>query len=356
MTQYIFLVYLVSSIILSCCPYATAGNDSRAGTNNTSTGGRIGYVGVLLDGNQVMGVIAGSPAAKAHLMKGDLIVSVNNYQIKASKGDEAEKAVRGIVGTSVALVVQRGGKNYSCTLVRSEALVQSGLAPSFAGTSAAPKESSASSPDADPALNSSVKPDKIDLEMISIFRTSADSAPAYNRVIQALHHIPSTRRDDLSKWGLKIVIAPTIVDAHPQFATEKPRGYLHGGTYQNCPGLFMPNTKTIYVAEKASMGNNPFQQNVWIFSTVLHEFGHALDAMEYRSKSADFTKAYTEDSQRLTNELRNTFYYFTQSDEAGPSELFAELFSIASGGSGYAPGMDSAFPRSFKYVKQIESP
>lgn len=330
-------------------------SDVRTTAGSRSSGGLIGYVGLELNGNLVVNVIPGSPAAAARLIKGDLIVSVNNYQIRDTKGDETLKAMRGVVGAPVTLVVRRSGKDYSCNLVRSAAVLRSGALPNFGAATASAKSASNADSDEDPSENSAIKPDKIDAEMISIFRKSVDSGPAYNRVLQALHRVPLTRRDDLAKWGLKIVIAPTIVDAHPQFATEKPRGYLHGGTYQNCPGLFMPGTKTIYVAEKASMGNSPFQQNIWIVNTVLHEFGHAVDHFGYRSKSEEFTKAYTEDSQRLTNELRNTFYYFTQADEAGPSELFAELFSISLGGGGQR-GLESAFPHCFKYVKHIDSP
>ncbi|MBS1956815.1 MAG: PDZ domain-containing protein [Cyanobacteria bacterium SZAS-4] len=313
-----------------------------------SKGGLIGYIGLLLDGNEVKEVLADSPAAKARILRGDLIVSVNNYPTSSLKGDAVVKAIRGVVGTAVSLVIRRGGKDYSCSLLRSEAVQGSGVRPRF-GVANEQKTVNANPA---PALNTAIKPDKTDQEMISIFRKSASSEPAYNRVLQALHRIPETRRNELSKWGLTVVIAPTIVDAHPQFATEKPRGYLHGGTYQNCPGLFMPSTKTIYVAEKASLGNSPFQENVWIMGTVLHEFGHAVDHYEYRSSSSDFKKAYEEDSHRLTNELRNRFYYYTQADEAGPSELFAELFSEASG-SGESEGLGNAFPHCLQYIKQM---
>ncbi len=313
-----------------------------------SKGGRIGYIGLVLDGNQVREVIADSPAAKARILKGDLIMSVNNYPTSSLKGDAVGTAIHGVVGTAVSLVIRRGGKDYACSLVRSEAAQGSGVRPRFGVQS----DQKSLTRDPAPAVNPAIKPDKTDQEMISIFRKSVSSEPAYNRVLQALHHIPETRRNELSKWGLKVVIAPTIVDAHPQFATEKPRGYLHGGTYQNCPGLFMPSTKTIYVAEKASLGNSPFQENVWIMGTVLHEFGHAVDHYEYRSSSPDFKKAYEEDSHRLTNELRNRFYYYTQADEAGPSELFAELFSEANG-SGESEGLGNAFPHCLTYIKQM---
>lgn len=315
-----------------------------------SKGGHIGYIGLVLDGNEVKEVIADSPAAKARLLKGDLIMSVNNYPTSAFKGDAVVKAIHGVVGTAVSLVIRRGGKDYSCSLVRGETVRGSGIRPRFGG---ADHEQKPLALDSAPALNAAIKPDKTDQEMVSIFRKSVSSDPAYNRVLQALHRIPETRRSELSKWGLKVVIAPTIVDAHPQFATEKPRGYLHGGTYQNCPGLFMPSTKTIYVAEKASLGNSPFQENVWITGTVLHEFGHAVDHYEYRSSSPEFKKAYDEDSHRLTNELRNRFYYYTQADEAGPSELFAELFS-ESRGSGESEGLETAFPHCLKYIKQMD--
>jgi hypothetical protein len=320
----------------------------KSSTTAASKGGLVGYVGLLLNGNEVMEVIANSPAAKARILKGDLIISVNNYPTSSLKGDAVGTAIHGVVGTSVSLVIRRGGKDYSCSLVRKEAALGGGVPPRF-GVDTRRN----TTPERESAPVSAVKPDNTDLEMISIFRKSADSAPAYNRVLQALHRIPETRRNELSKWGLKIVIAPTIVDAHPQFATEKPRGYLHGGTYQNCPGLFMPSTKTIYVAEKASMGNSPFQQNVWITGTVLHEFGHAVDHYEYRSTSPDFKKAFEEDSNRLTNELRNRFYYYTQADEAGPSELFAELFSEVRDASN-SEGLGIAFPHCFKYIKQMD--
>jgi C-terminal processing protease CtpA/Prc len=80
---------------------------------NRMTGG----VGVLLGVNPpvtlptVMGVLAGSPADKAGLRRGDVITQINGATMTGKKLAQVVEAMRGFSAGSVALTVLRGETN-----------------------------------------------------------------------------------------------------------------------------------------------------------------------------------------------------------------------------------------------------
>jgi carboxyl-terminal processing protease len=77
-------------------------------------------IGVRSDQPTILRVITDSPAEKAGVMAGDLIVSVNGVSVdKADAATVAEK-IRGEAGTSVKLVLKKGDVTREVTIVRAK--------------------------------------------------------------------------------------------------------------------------------------------------------------------------------------------------------------------------------------------
>jgi hypothetical protein len=98
---------------------------------------------------------------------------------------------------------------------------------------------------------------------------------------------------------------------------------------RKCAGLYRSAAKTLYVTERFAPVTYVPQLNMHLRHTLFHEFGHAVDHCKQISRSETFVAAYQSDCRHLTNGLREHFHYYTQAEEAGPSELFAELFADA---------------------------
>jgi hypothetical protein len=75
--------------------------------------------------------------------------------------------------------------------------------------------------------------------------------------------------------------------------------------------------------------------------------------------SSAFMTPYNEDSQRLTNSQREEFNYYVQPGNAGPAELFAELFALTQSRAGEieqrSQGLAKAFPQSYKFMHDLVS-
>lgn len=324
-------------------------------TSSTSKGGRLGYTGLAVKGNLVTRVFDRSPAQKARLMKGDRIVSVDGVKIDEQSKKNVYKRVRGPVGTTVRLQIKRGGKVYGCNLTRAK--VEHGVTAIKFPKKGAPsgvKVSNKIKVDI-PKANTRVKDKSKDLKFISVKRETKLTAEIKKKVLEALALVSTEVKDDLYTWGLRVKITPAILESFPGFSNSKPRGYIHGGRYDNCGGLF--DDKTVFIAEKASMYNHPYQKNAFVKHTLLHEMGHGYDAYNNVTTSAAFLKAYKNDKDRIPNSLLKNYHYFLQPGSAGPSELFAELFAHVYGTNKgievHLAHYEKVFPRCTKYVTSI---
>jgi hypothetical protein len=331
--------------------------------SSPTKGGRRGYIGLTLDKGVVQNVLADSPAQHMSIAKGDRLISANGISLLGLDDKKISAYMHGYIGTIIELVIERGGKRFACKITRGEALEQQGGLPTkiVAATPSSPpqtirtsKESSAatkSSSDTVPTTNASIA------LPITFKHHTRESDAVRTDVLAALAVIPKPLVSDVAAAGVKIAITPTIPEALNNSGTDRPRGYIHGGGYDNCRALYSARENTIFIAERASRGNAPPQRNVWIASSILHEFGHALDHTRKISSSEDFAAAYKADCDKLTNTLHTRYYYFTQTEEAGPSELFAELFAHALSGKGRIAindaNMPAAFPRSFAIVQKL---
>jgi carboxyl-terminal processing protease len=82
-------------------------------------GGGIGAeIGVRKDKPTILRVLEGNPAQKAGLMKGDVILAVNDQSTDGWTADKTATAVRGEVGTTVKLKIERDGADKEYTVTR----------------------------------------------------------------------------------------------------------------------------------------------------------------------------------------------------------------------------------------------
>ncbi len=82
-------------------------------------------VDVLPDskGLKIVGVFPGSPAARAGLLEGDLIVKVGSRSLAGHSADFDSSLIRGPAGTPVTLTIVRDGKSHRVTLKRANIVV-----------------------------------------------------------------------------------------------------------------------------------------------------------------------------------------------------------------------------------------
>jgi carboxyl-terminal processing protease len=89
----------------------------RDSLNNRFEGVGMGVSGVP-KGLRVSKVYAGSPARKAGIRKGDVIVEANGKKLAGLKDDAAVGLIKGPEGTKVTLRVERAGKTFARTMTR----------------------------------------------------------------------------------------------------------------------------------------------------------------------------------------------------------------------------------------------
>ncbi|GIT57386.1 MAG: hypothetical protein Ct9H300mP18_08150 [Candidatus Neomarinimicrobiota bacterium] len=97
---------------------------------NVLSQGKYGGVGIQLSyRNNTMSVVApmdGGPAKSAGIISGDIILKVDNIDVKKFSFNEAAAKIRGEKGTKVKLTVKRFGDNdpIEFNLTRSEIIVK----------------------------------------------------------------------------------------------------------------------------------------------------------------------------------------------------------------------------------------
>src|SRR5262249_24887980 len=97
-------------------------------------------------------------------------------------------------------------------------------------------------------------------------------------LLLGLSEIPHTYRNRLEVNNYKVVLAPTVLDAMPELAGQRPRGFADGASWHNTNGTFDRRTGRIIIGEKYNATNQGGKMvSGPLDATVLHEFGHAYD-------------------------------------------------------------------------------
>jgi len=295
---------------------------------------KIGDIGIHLYSNKtIKSLDKNSSAAAARLLPGDRILSVDGIPAINLTTDEMTKRFAGPEKSEAVLAIERAGKRYTCKVMR--------LAPGTNTGEISGKKSTDYS--------------KIITPQIEISRKSNASEGIRQDVLEGLSQIPQSIRDDMASWGLKVKIVPSIVDDDKNLVHERPRGYNHGGGYDNCPGMY--HNKVIYIPERVAWKNSPMKTNHQVSSTILHEMGHAFDHYRNASSAEDFTSVYKGDASKIPGEGRRRWEYYLQDEGGGESECFAELFAhYVSRDKQRSQGIDGAFPKTYKYMSHLIGP
>lgn len=299
---------------------------------------KTGYIGIAFYSNcKIKKVYPGSSAEKAGMKEGDRIVSINGLSTDEMGKEQIASRVSGPENTVVNLVIERNGKRFNCSPTRSPS--QKSLLEK-AGLKELPGKK----------LEGETKPES---PPIIIVKRSKDTDYIEEKVNKALLKIPKKVRDRLALGGLKIRIVPSLIDADPGLRGGRPSGYTHGGGWDNCPGRYDDVRRTIFIGERNGWRNQPMALNQGAEGITVHECGHAFDHQNYCSTSEEFKKAFAEDTRSLTNELRLSYQVYLQEGEAGPSEMFAELFHCFFSNETSHRSMDMAkqFPKCYAYVQ-----
>ncbi|PZM77809.1 MAG: hypothetical protein DKT66_26390 [Candidatus Melainabacteria bacterium] len=302
-----------------------------------------GFSGLTLnDNSMVESVIPYSPAHRAGILRGDRIESINGTPTAGKQSQQVRELIIGPAGAKVSVVILRGSRRYGCEFTRE--VEQAG------STKTISSQSSSVPTTARPATT-----EKAEIVVpVEIFRRTQYTDKTEQQVRTAIAKVPKRVQESVKSAGITIFIVPDMLSAHPELNIEKPRGY-HGGGYDNCGGMFSPGPKKIYICERVSWRNSPLQENWHLPATSLHEMGHAYDHTGSYSKAEEFVKAYEDDGKYLGSEQRRTWEYFLQENDAGRSEMFAELFvaTISPSDNKRAAGLSQAFPRCTKYVQGL---
>ncbi len=122
-------------------PYSHYYNPADYATfQNEDTNPHLSGIGIDISpeprGLRVQSVFAGSPAAKAGLATGDLIVAVGNTSLANRSVDYSASLIKGKAGTKVLLTIQRGSRTRKISVVRANIVVPvaSGRMLDFRGT------------------------------------------------------------------------------------------------------------------------------------------------------------------------------------------------------------------------------
>ena len=197
----------------------------------------------------------------------------------------------------------------------------------------------------------------VDPTFITVQRRTADTDTTLIQVCRALKSVPKEIVEDLKGGGITVLVTPTVLEAMPGSAMEKPRGYDHGGGYTNAGALF--HSPNIVIGERVSYLSSVPEPNRRVASGMLHEMGHAYDHVKGNlSQKGKFKECYQEDFSHITNTQRTRHSYYTQENGAGASELFAELFSYGIyksqiRGEQGAADLQVTFPRCTKYIADL---
>lgn len=111
-------------------PYTTYFPPVEAKNFNEQLQGEVEWIGAYVEMQKpgvlvITAPIPGSPAEKAWLQAGDLIIQASWLLINESVSlDQAIAVIKGPSGTTVTLVIQRNGQNFTKTITRSKVQVQ----------------------------------------------------------------------------------------------------------------------------------------------------------------------------------------------------------------------------------------
>ena len=171
------------------------------------------------------------------------------------------------------------------------------------------------------------------------------------QVHEAFRNTPDHVRRRLKAAKVEYVVGEKVVDHAPELASQRPRNFFPGTTFEHVQAVFYDNK--VICADKWKdfttgqwIGDRPVER------VVHHEIGHAFDLSRKNPLSArkPFMKAYASDISAMKKEKRAQLDYFLSGD-GGNEETFAEAYNIVvSGKSSMDAPREQAFRETFPGV------
>ncbi len=196
--------------------------------------------------------------------------------------------------------------------------------------------------------------------------TVAGSPPqsAINDYEQRLQELAPGVQSALSDAGVTHVFAEKLTDKFPDLKGIAPRGWTEG-TWDNSEGLADWVSKEIVTARTAKQVGGLFAEpSSRTRGVFFHETGHGLDlalgtnpiqGFQF-SAQKEFMSAYKADVADLDVADKIDLAYYLQENQAGPEEVFAELFANTHGEMTHHELIEGWFPRTAAVIaRKLES-
>lgn len=192
---------------------------------------------------------------------------------------------------------------------------------------------------------------------IIVAATPKVTPPFRLEIYRAADKIPPKVQNLLSLKGIEIVVPTTLVEHRPELKKKRARGWPAGTTYEHVDAAFYPHTKEILVAEHyVHPETQALSMNIRPAAALAHETGHGFDeALNLFSARPEFLAAYYADLDDIIKHGGEVPPYFLQAGEAGPEEVFAEIFSQLLGHASLASiaGMWKSWPRTAELIRGL---
>ncbi len=155
-----------------------------------------------------------------------------------------------------------------------------------------------------------------------------------NKVQKQIDSLTPETRAALESSGVEIITTDKLTSVRPDLKGKEPYNQS-GSTYENLDAFYLPNSKSIVIAESRENRAGKTVPNDRVEGVVKHEVGHALDeSLGNFSQSPAFVEAHKKDTENLKTSDKSLFSYLVGSkDGDGKKEAFADVWGALNGAS-----------------------
>jgi|SRR5579885_1006688 len=267
------------------------------------------YLGMSLDGKMsVVDTYAGSPAARAGMIRGDRIVSIGDTPVEKVNHARAVALLRGGQGVPVTLTVSRGLKLYRVTLIHEsrQPATKTGLDSQAAGSAQSTRSEVIQSTIPANAEQSASQFDNLDKKLVVVNGKTELTEEVLSAVAKGLRLLPASVKQRLLDFGVTVFVTPRLEDGSGRTEYE-------------------PRLRRVVICEQNTDGTTVDIPRLHI--VTLHELGHAYDHMlNYPSRSPEWKEVYNSEAPHVPAEHQAILSHFLKPANCA-SECFASLFA-----------------------------
>ena len=212
----------VLSLTAAFCLSAVSATAQADSNQSNSFNDELNYprLGISTNHNlQIVRITDGSPAAKANLLIGDTIVSIEGQKVATMDERSRRRSLVGQSGTLAHLGIERAGKSYAVTIVRAAPLP----AVSQNRTQRAPGISTADQA-SQPTSSAPLKPTGLDDRLITVQRRTKDTDEVMQQLLKGLSYLPDSVKLNFIDNGVKVVETPSrfeLIGTHGRLSFQQ---------------------------------------------------------------------------------------------------------------------------------------